>query len=230
MILLIGLLLLSSCVNDLKQIKALSEKGSGVEVARGVKTYYYGPNGNVKGILSAPVLYRYLSDTPYMLMDSGLRVNFYNDSLQLQTVLTAKKGRYFEKTNDIVVQDSVVVVTVDGNKLLTDELHWDPRKQVFYTHKPARLLTETRDVVGKDGLTAPGDLSTYTFFNPSGEMEMDSTFMSGGTPDSTRAVDSGRSTPPIPDTARHRQQPVLLPSRSSGPPRRTPSRTRPDTP
>lgn len=191
--LFVGLLVCSSCVNDLKKVRALSEKGLSVEVARGVKTYYYGPNGNLKGILSSPVLYRYLRDTPYMLLDSGLKVDFYNDSLQLQSILTAKKGWYYEKTNDIVVRDSVVVVTVEGRRLLTDELYWDPKKQQFYTDKPARIITPTQDLTGKYGLVAPGDLSWYTFHSVSGSL-VDSTFRSAGQPDSTAAggIDSSR--------------------------------------
>lgn len=209
-IVFIGLLLCSSCVNDLKKVQELSEKGSGVEVARGVKTYYYGPNGSVKGILTAPVLYRYLRDTPYMLLDSGLKVDFYNDSLQLQTILTAKKGKYFEKTNDIVVWDSVVVNTVDGKKLLTDELNWDPKKQQFYTDKPARLITPSQDLTGKYGLEAPGDLSWYKFRSASGDLKMDSSFQSGTAEDSTSA--NSLTPPEIPaqglkkDTARESPQ------------------------
>jgi LPS export ABC transporter protein LptC len=204
-------------VNDLKKVKALSEKGSGVEVARGVKTYYYGPNGNVKGILSAPVLYRYLRDTPYMLMDSGLKVDFYNDSLQLQTILTAKKGWYYEKTNDITVRDSVVVTTVEGKKLLTDELNWDPKLQQFYTYKPARLITEGQDVTADSGLVAPGDLSSYRLFKTSGPLKMDPHDF-GDSADSTKTDTLIRDKSPRP------QQP--------GPPqasRPSPPRTPPDT-
>lgn len=212
---LIGLLLCSSCVNDLEKVKALSEKGSGVEVAREVKTYYYGPNGKLKGILTAPVLYRYMRDTPYMDLDSGLKVNFYNDSLQLQTILTAKKGRYFEKSNDIVVRDSVVVTTVDGKKLLTEELHWDPKKQQFYTDSPARLITASQDLTGEYGLVAPADLSWYKFMSASGELKMDSTYSMGAPADST-VVDS-TTPPPLPvaeppkDSVRARKDTTHLP-------------------
>lgn len=183
-----------------------------MEVARGVKTYYYGPNGNVKGILTAPVLYRYLSDTPYMLLDSGLKVDFYNDSLQLQTILTAKKGKYFEKTNDIVVRDSVVVTTVDGKKLLTDELHWDPKKQQFYTDKPARLITASQDLTGKYGLVAPGDLSWYKFRSASGALKMDSAFQSAPEADST--VADSATPPPAAPFPTPKEDTVIKPPRS----------------
>lgn len=186
LIMLVGLLLCSGCVNDLKKVKELTEKGAGVEVAKDIETYYYGPNGNLKGILRAPVLYRYVNDTPRTEMNSGLKVDFYNDSLQIQSVLTAKKGEYFEKTNDITVSDSVVVTTIDGKKLLTDELHWDPKKEQFYTDKPARIITPAQDLTGKYGLVAPADLSWYKFFSTSGDLKMDSTYFSENARDTMR--------------------------------------------
>lgn len=188
---ILGLLFCSSCVNDLNKVKALSEKGSGVEVARDIKSYYYGPNGNLKGILTAPVLYRYLRDTPYTLMDSGLKVDFYNDSLQLQSILTARKGQYFEKTSDIIVSDSVVVTTMDNKKLLTDELRWDPKRQEFYNNKPTRIITASQDLYGI-GLTAPADLSWYKFDSVSGLLTMKDVFPENA--DSTR-IDSAANHP-----------------------------------
>lgn len=196
---LIGLLFCSSCVNDLKKVEALSDKGAGVEVAKDIQTYYYGPNGNLKGILKAPVLYRYMKDTPRTELDSGLTVDFYNDSLQVQSVLTAKKGLYFERTNDITVRDSVVVTTIDGKKLLTDELHWDPKKERFYTDKPARLITPEQDLTGKYGLVAPADLSWYKFLSASGDIKMDSSYFSGNVQEPVGVDSSGKPLPPLPN-------------------------------
>ena len=169
----------SGCINDLKKIEALSKKNVGVEVAQNIKTYYYGPNGHLKGILTSPVMYRYVRDTPYMIMNEGLQVDFYNDSLRIESILTAKKGEYWENTNNIVVKDSVVVTSMGGKRILrTDELFWDPKNQQFYTHSLATLITPEQTITGKNGLTAPADLSWYKFFNTSGEMKVDSNYFS----------------------------------------------------
>jgi LPS export ABC transporter protein LptC len=175
---LVLLLFAAGCVNDLKTVEALNEKGIGVEVAKNIKTYYYGSNGNLKGLLTAPVLYRYLRDTPLMQLDEGLRVDFYNDSLQVQSVLTARKGEYYENTNNIVVRDSVVVTTDDGKRLETDELHWDPKQQQFYTDKPATLTTPRQTIFARHGLVAPPDISWYKFRQASGQLKVDSAYFS----------------------------------------------------
>lgn len=174
-----ALFLCSGCVNDLKKIEALGKKNVGIEVAKDIKTYYYGVNGHLKGILKAPVMYRYVKDTPYMVMNQGLHVDFYNDSLQIQSVLTAKKGEYWENTNNIVVEDSVVVTSMGGQRVLkTNKLFWDPKNQQFYTHSPATLTTPGQTILGQNGLTAPSDLSWYKFFNTSGTMKVDSNYFS----------------------------------------------------
>lgn len=181
---------LSGCVNDLKKIESLGKKNVGVEVAQDIKTYYYGANGHLKGILTSPVMYRYVRDTPYMVMDEGLKVDFYNDSLQIQSVLTAKKGEYWENTNNILVKDSVVVTSMGGKRILkTNELFWDPKNQQFYTHSLATLTTPEQTIIGKNGLVAPADLSWYKFFNTSGEMKVDSGYFSP-----SPAVDSTKDT------------------------------------
>ena len=190
--------LCSGCVNDLKKVEALNQRDIGVEVAKNITTYYYGINGHLKGLLTAPILYRYLRDTPYMELNNGLRVDFYNDSMKVQSVLTARKGEYFENSNNIVVSDSVVVTTQDGKRLETEELHWDPRKQQFYTDKPATLTTPTQVIYAQNGLTAPPDISWYRFRKASGELKVDTGYFSTPPPPDTGAA--SRSLSPVSGT------------------------------
>ncbi len=176
-ILLLNLTSLGSCVNNMEEINALnSDNNTKVEVAKHIETYYYGTDGMLKGIMTAPVLYRYMTDTPYIKLNEGLKVKFYKDSLQLESVLTAKKGMYYENSNVIVVSDSVVVTTRDNKKLETDILHWDPKKQQFYTDQPVKLTTPSQVIYGKDGLVAPPNLEWYQFNKASGDIKVDSSF------------------------------------------------------
>lgn len=192
--LVLFVILSAGCVNDIKKVEALSERGTGVEVARNIKTYYYGPTGRLKGVLTAPVLYRYVQDTPYIVLDSGLRVDFYNDSEKVQSILTAKEGRYYERSNNIIVKDSVKVVSMGGRRILqTRQLFWDPKKQQFYTHDPATLTTPAQTIVARQGLIAPADLSWYKFMQASGELKVDSGYMA---PRPDTAAAKGRSGPP----------------------------------
>lgn len=160
------------CVNDIKKVESLSRKSIGIEVARDINSYYYGPKGQLKGHLTSPILYHYLVDTPYTIMNQGLRVEFYNDSMQVSSVLTARIGKYYENTSDILVQDSVVLINNKGERLDCQELHWDPRKQQFYTDKPVRITTPSEIIYGQN-LTAPEDFSWYKLGSTSGQIQAD---------------------------------------------------------
>src|SRR5690625_1140061 len=159
------------------EVNALNnEKDTKVEIAHDIKIDYFGTNGLLKGILTAPVLYRYHGDTPYVHLPNSLKVDFYKDSLQLQSVLTAKEGFYYVNTNKITVKDSVVLTTQDGKMLETDVLHWNPKKKRFYTHHPVKLTTPTEVIHGENGLTAPPDFSWYRFYRASGDIQIDTSF------------------------------------------------------
>lgn len=172
------LLALGSCVNNMEDVHELNaKKDTKVEMARQIETYYYGSKGFLKGIMTAPVLYRHTeADTPYIDLPKGLKVKFYEDSLQLQSILTAKKGIYYPNSNNITVSDSVVVTTRDGQKLETEVLHWDPKKQQFYTDKPFKLTQPSRIINGQNGLRATPDLSWYRLNKVSGPLFLDSSF------------------------------------------------------
>ena len=172
-----GLLLLASCVNSMEEVQDLNAgEGTKIEIARAIETHYYGEQGLLKGIMTAPVLYRYLTDTPYIKLPEGLKVRFYKDSMQLESILTAKQGLYYENTDDITVKDSVVVTTRDGKKIETEVLHWDPKKQQFYTNEPVTLTTPDQVIYGKHGLIAPPDISWYQFNQASGDIRVDSSY------------------------------------------------------
>lgn len=190
---LMGMLAVS-CVNDLKTVEELNATETGVEVAKDVETFYYGPGGRLKGRLTAPLLHRYMLDTPVVELNHGLRVDFYNDSLQLQSILTAKKGRYWENSNDIIVSDSVVVRNREGKRLDCEELHWDPKKQQFFTDKPALVTTADRTFYGANGLVANQDFTWYELRNLKGTMIMDSTFLAPPA-DSTATADTTPAAP-----------------------------------
>lgn len=164
-----------SCENNLKEVQELNTKSTGVEVARHIETYYYGGNGKLKAKLTAPLLYRYMKSAPYMEINDGLRVDFYNDSLQLESVLTARKGYYNEGENDMWVKDSVVVINREGNRLDCEDLHWDPKNQEFFTKHFAKMTSATGITIGKDGLKANQDFSRIGFFNSHANFEIDST-------------------------------------------------------
>jgi LPS export ABC transporter protein LptC len=94
-------------------------------------------------------------------------VEFYNDSLQVQSTLTAKYGKYFEQNGNVLVRDSVVVTNLKKEQLNTEELVWNEKLQKFYTEKFVKITTPTQIIYG-DGLESNQNFSEYKIINIKG--------------------------------------------------------------
>jgi LPS export ABC transporter protein LptC len=159
-----------SCENDERDIRALTDKKTSVEVAHNIESYL-SQSGKVKARLTSPLMNRFQTDSPYVEFPKSLHVDFYNDSLKVESQLSALYGRYRESENKVYLKDSVIVFNIKGDTLRCEELWWDQQRQVFYTNKPARVNKPNNTVIiGVHGIEAKQDLSEYTFFNTSGHV------------------------------------------------------------
>jgi len=162
---------MGGCENDPDVIKALTDKRVEVEEGRNIESFL-SQSGIMKAKLTAPLMLRVLADTVYVEFPNTLHVDFYNDSLQIETWLDSKYGKYFERQDKVYLRDSVVVITVQGDTLKAPDLWWDQRLKMFYTDKYARYHTRDRIIHGGRGMTATQDLSTVTFEQPTGHVNV----------------------------------------------------------
>jgi LPS export ABC transporter protein LptC len=162
------LLLLSSCSNDSKEISDLVSKNSLQEDRAEDVTIIFSQQGKVKARIFAHEFIRNeTAKPPYTDMRKGLKAESFNDSAQVESTLTAKYARYYEKDGNILVRDSIVVVNKKGEKLTTEELVWNQRLQKLYTEKFVKIQTATQVIYG-DGLEANQDFSRYEIKNIKG--------------------------------------------------------------
>jgi LPS export ABC transporter protein LptC len=164
------LVFLTSCENDPAQIKAWTEKKELVEEGKNIESYL-SQGGKMKAKLTAPLMYRYQTDTVYSEFPKSLQVDFYDDSVNVTSWLTAMYGKYFESLNKVYLRDSVIVINKDGDTLRCPELWWDQNLQKIYTDKPARLDGKDKNIVGTLGLEATQDLKIITFKYPIGPFQ-----------------------------------------------------------
>lgn len=158
----------SACHNDVKKMKETLDKGMvNVERAEEV-TIIYSKEGSTKAKLFTKKFHHIQNvDPSYIEMNNGLKVEFYNDSLQVQSTLTAKYGKYFEQNGNVLVRDSVVVTNIKKEQLNTEELVWNEKLQKFYTEKFVKITTPTQIIYG-DGLESNQNFSEYKITNIKG--------------------------------------------------------------
>jgi LPS export ABC transporter protein LptC len=159
---LLGCLFISSCENDEEKVAAMFEKKLGIDEATGIDSYM-SQAGKMKAHLTSPKMIRYQDSMPRMEFPKTLHVDFYDDSLGIQSKLDANFAQYFESQNKIYLKDSVRVFNIQGDTLFCNELWWDQPEARFHTDKPFRIHKPGTIIHGV-GLTAPQDFKTITMY------------------------------------------------------------------
>ena len=160
-----------SCENDENRIKELTERRVMTEEAKDVVSYL-SQQGVMRARLKSPLMIRVMGDTLYVEFPKTLHVDFYNDSIQMESWLDAKYGKYFETMNKVYLRDSVVVINTKGDTLMTPDLWWDQNTKMFYTDKLAQFHTKDKQIAGGKGLEATQDLRSVIFKEPTGILQV----------------------------------------------------------
>lgn len=162
----------AGCNNDPAEIAALTGKHSVQEDRAKNVTILYSQEGKISMRLFAKEFARNEhARRPYIDMNKGLKIEFYNDSGIVEHLLTADSSRYYDAQGDIIVWDSVQIVTRKGERLNTPELIWNNGAQKFFTEKEVRITTPTEILYGK-GLEANRDFSWYKIIEPQGVVQV----------------------------------------------------------
>ncbi len=163
-----GCFLVYGCQNKMEDVQALATKRISQETAEGVESYM-SQNGKVKAKLTAPEMVRIEKDTAVIEFPKTLKVLFYNDSLQPESHLFAKYGRYLENQGKILLKDSVIVFNVKGDTLFTSELWWYRDEEIFTTDKHVEIHQPFGQImVGKSGMKADQSFKSWELYNASG--------------------------------------------------------------
>ena len=161
-----------ACKNDPNEIRALTGRGNAQEDRATEVTVIYSQDGNVKMKLFAHSFVRNTNaKRPYIDMNNGLKMEFYNDSGMIEDVLTADSSRYYEIQRDFIVWDSVKITTRKGEMLNTDELIWNESIQKFFTEKPVVITTPSEKLYG-NGMEANRDFTWYRILHPTGSVQV----------------------------------------------------------
>ena len=157
---------LMACENDVNEVRELSKKKPSIEEGKNIDSYL-SMNGKVHAHLTAPVLIRYQGDSAKKSeFPKSLHVDFYNDSMKVESQLSALYGRYMENENKVYLRDSVIAFNIKGDSLFTNELYWDKSTEKFYTDKKVTISKNFRSslFVGLKGMVCNQNLTDLHLF------------------------------------------------------------------
>jgi LPS export ABC transporter protein LptC len=126
-------------------------------------TVFFTDSGKTKAVLKAGHL-RVYENSKETLLDSNITVDFYNDEDSISTILTAKRGKVNDATNDLYAFDSVVVVSDSGTTLKTDELMWRNKDRKIVSDKFVTILSPKEKIQGF-GFESDQSLKNYVIYN-----------------------------------------------------------------
>ncbi len=84
----------------------------------------------------------------------SIRIHFYNEEQQEFSCLYAPGGILNTKNRNILVGDSVIVLTNDSTKLYTDSLFWLNDSQQILTDCPVKIIKPDSTIIEGQGLRA----------------------------------------------------------------------------
>ena len=133
------LILYISCENNMKNIQSLVNKNPSKEEAKDI-TIYFSSAGKPKSIIKSPFMIRNnennIQKTEFL---NKVNIDFYKDSVNIESRLSAKYGYFIENDNTVYFKDSVICYNLLGDTLWTNELSWDSKTERFFSNQPIKL-------------------------------------------------------------------------------------------
>jgi len=155
-------LFFSACETDIDQINLItatknipSESGKNVLIV-------YSDSARIKMKLSAPQLDHFDGENAYVEFPKGVTVFFYNDKNKMESSLKANYAIRYEKSNMMEAKNDVIVINNKGEKLNTEHLFWDEKKELIYSDVFVKITTKDEIIMG-EGLESNQDFSRYKF-------------------------------------------------------------------
>jgi hypothetical protein len=158
-----GLLALLSCENDLEKIRTITSLEEFPDASGQKYEILYSDSMRVRVRILAPEIQRFASpETPTTRFPRGMTAYFYNDSLEIMSVISAKDVVYFENDHLWEAKHNVEARNLEnGNQINSEHMFWDERKKEIYSHTNSRIVNEDGTFYGENGFIAKQDLSWY---------------------------------------------------------------------
>lgn len=160
-----------SCSNDIEAIYEIT-------ASEDIPTFlivdletYYSDSGIVQIKIFAPELLRYeRKEIKYDEYPKGLKVEFYDNSMNLTSVLKCQYAKYFIEKDLWEAKNNVEVYNIEKDEFLNTELlYWDIKNEKIYSDKFVRIKTEKEILFGQ-GFESNQEFSQWRILKPTGEI------------------------------------------------------------
>jgi LPS export ABC transporter protein LptC len=169
---LITVLLLTGCQPDLRVIEDITRVDeSPVESTFNIEIVY-SSGGIVRMIMSSPRMDRYETENPYLEMPEGLEVLFYDSLMNVTSSMTANYAISYGDNDLVEARNDVVVINELNERLNTEHLVWDQKKEIIFSDKFVKITREDEVLYG-DGFESDERFNQWVIKKPRGTFTID---------------------------------------------------------
>lgn len=171
-ILITGIIIvLFACENRIEDVKSVSEWTNRPMMSASDIEILYSDSGIVKARIVTIELHKFEKtedQDEYTEFPKGLEVYFYNDLKKVESRLSCKHAIYYKTQGLFEARINVEVENFETReKLNTEQLFWDEKKEVIFSDKFVKITTKNEDGTedvqyGENGFDANQNFSSYT--------------------------------------------------------------------
>ena len=149
-----------SCANDMEVVNKFIDTEAEPDLTGINVTMLHTDSARLQTKMVAPVLKRYSSAKEQRdECPKGLHIWFYEKTGELKAELSANWAKHDITTNIWEARSNVVVTNVEGKKLETEQLFWEPNKGIVRSEKYTKITNEDGTVLTGNTFTANQDFT-----------------------------------------------------------------------
>lgn len=133
----------------------------------------YSDSAQVRVRIKGPTMLTYNDRRePRQEFPDGVAVDFFGPNQEISSKLTAKYAIRYENDAYVVIRDSVVWQSLEGEKLETSQLIWDERRERVYSDRFV-VVTRPEEIIYSQGFEANQDFSNIRMKAVEGRMKVE---------------------------------------------------------
>ncbi len=163
--------ILYACETAIKKERlSFTEDDTTMEIGKDIEILY-SDSALLRVRITAPTMFNINDrDLPRQEFPDGLKVDFFDQFQKVKSTLTAKEAVRLNEKGLVTARDSVVLTTINQEKLETEELIWNEKTEQVTTDKFVKI-TKPGEVIYGYGLTAGQDFSYWKITVPKGTIK-----------------------------------------------------------
>jgi len=169
-------ILWQSCSNNEEEVNALNAGKSNALIEQFEVNLVYSDSGQAKIRLKAGRWEDFTDqrDAPFQRFSEGIDVEILDQEGNLSGLMRAQKAIQFAQTDTWEITGHVEIVQEDGQALYTNGLLWRRKEHTFLSLSDTtyvRIVDHGSEIFGR-GFKAEEDISSYTIYSVSGELDV----------------------------------------------------------